>query len=174
MQIKKFKSKFCFPIDMCINSVKETCFSQKYEKWICLILELNSSIIDTVVYSYMCLFSAGTRVQCAGFHSQGPGGVWQACNHAGRCQECLTILCKSGQIKIVSMFVHFSMFVYFCCFCVVHMVWWFLFDWDFEFKSYLKSINTFMSYIKLLLFYMAYLVLMICNNKKYEWNVTWI
>ena len=29
-----FKSKFCFPIDMCINSVKETCFSQKYQKWI--------------------------------------------------------------------------------------------------------------------------------------------
>ena len=29
---------------MCINSVKETCFSQKYQKWICLILELNSSI----------------------------------------------------------------------------------------------------------------------------------
>ena len=29
---------------MCINSVKEIRFSQKYEKWICLILELNSSI----------------------------------------------------------------------------------------------------------------------------------
>ena len=24
---------------MCINSVKETCFSQKYQKWICLIFE---------------------------------------------------------------------------------------------------------------------------------------
>ena len=30
---------------MCINSVKETCFSQNNQKWICLILELNSSII---------------------------------------------------------------------------------------------------------------------------------
>ena len=30
---------------MCINSVKETCFSQKYQQWICLILELNSSIV---------------------------------------------------------------------------------------------------------------------------------
>ena len=29
-----FKSKYCFPIDTCINSVKETCFSQKYQKWI--------------------------------------------------------------------------------------------------------------------------------------------
>ena len=38
------KSKFCFHIYMCINS-KETCFSQKYQKWICLILELNSSIV---------------------------------------------------------------------------------------------------------------------------------
>ena len=26
---------FCFPIDMCINCVKETCFSQRYQKWIC-------------------------------------------------------------------------------------------------------------------------------------------
>ena len=32
---------------MCINSVKETCFSQKYQKWICLIWELNSSILQT-------------------------------------------------------------------------------------------------------------------------------
>ena len=40
-----FKSKFCFPIDMCINSVKETCFSQKYQKWICQVLEINSSIV---------------------------------------------------------------------------------------------------------------------------------
>ena len=33
---------------MCINFVKETCFfSQKYQKWICLILELNSSIVST-------------------------------------------------------------------------------------------------------------------------------
>ena len=30
---------------MGIHSVKETCFSQKYQKWICLILELNSSNI---------------------------------------------------------------------------------------------------------------------------------
>ena len=41
-----FFSKFCFPIDICINSLKETCFSQKYQKWICLILELSSSIVD--------------------------------------------------------------------------------------------------------------------------------
>ena len=31
---------------MCLNSIKETCFSQKYQKWICLIWELNSSIIE--------------------------------------------------------------------------------------------------------------------------------
>ena len=43
-----FKSKFCFPIDMSINSVKETCFSQQSQKWICLILELNSSIINNI------------------------------------------------------------------------------------------------------------------------------
>ena len=39
-----FFSKFCFPIDLCINSVKETCFSQKYQKWIYQVLEINSSI----------------------------------------------------------------------------------------------------------------------------------
>ena len=44
-----FPSKFCFLIDMCINSVKETCFSQKYQKWICSILELNSSIMAEAV-----------------------------------------------------------------------------------------------------------------------------
>ena len=33
---------------MCINSVKETCFSHLYQKWICLILELNSSIVNNV------------------------------------------------------------------------------------------------------------------------------
>ena len=30
---------------MCINSVKETCFSQKYQKWIYQVLEMSSSII---------------------------------------------------------------------------------------------------------------------------------
>ena len=34
---------------MCINSVKETCFSQKYQKWIYQVLEINSSIV------YMCM-----------------------------------------------------------------------------------------------------------------------
>ena len=29
-----FNLNFVFPIDTCINSVKETCFSQKYQKWI--------------------------------------------------------------------------------------------------------------------------------------------
>ena len=51
-----FKSKFCFPIDMCINSVKETCFSQKYQKWIYQVLEINSSIIisDIAHISWLC------------------------------------------------------------------------------------------------------------------------
>ena len=41
-----FLSKFYFPVDMCINSVKETCFShQKYQKWIYQVLEINSSIL---------------------------------------------------------------------------------------------------------------------------------
>ena len=40
-----FKSKFCFPIDMCINYVKETCFSKKYQKWIYQVLEMRSSIV---------------------------------------------------------------------------------------------------------------------------------
>ena len=41
-----FPSKFCFPIDMCINSVKETCFSQKYTKnGFNRFLEINSSIV---------------------------------------------------------------------------------------------------------------------------------
>ena len=30
---------------MCIYSIKETCFSQKKQKWICSILELNSLIV---------------------------------------------------------------------------------------------------------------------------------
>ena len=40
---------------MCISSVKETCFSQKYQKWICLILELNSSLIALRLFN--CLQS---------------------------------------------------------------------------------------------------------------------
>ena len=44
---------------MCINSVKETCFSQKYQKWICLILELNSSIIMLLQYIYIYFFFWG-------------------------------------------------------------------------------------------------------------------
>ena len=55
---KKKKSKFCFPIDMCINSVKETCFTQKYQKWICLILELNSSIDDKFAELRMIILSS--------------------------------------------------------------------------------------------------------------------
>ena len=35
---------------MCINSVKETCFSQKYQKWIYQVLEINSSIIHVVLW----------------------------------------------------------------------------------------------------------------------------
>ena len=34
---------------MCINSVKETCFSQKYQKWIYQVLEMSSSIIEHLV-----------------------------------------------------------------------------------------------------------------------------
>ena len=30
---------------MCINSVKETCFSKKYQKWIYQVLEMSSSIV---------------------------------------------------------------------------------------------------------------------------------
>ena len=30
---------------MCIDSVKETCFSQKYQKWIYQVLEMSSSFI---------------------------------------------------------------------------------------------------------------------------------
>ena len=37
-----------FPIDMCINSVKETRFSQKYQKWIDQVWEINSSIIVNI------------------------------------------------------------------------------------------------------------------------------
>ena len=36
---------------MCINSVKETCFSQKYQKWIYQVLEMSSSIIDGFISS---------------------------------------------------------------------------------------------------------------------------
>ena len=46
-----FISQFCFPIDVCINSVKETCFSQKYQKWIDQVLEINSSIKVEVMTS---------------------------------------------------------------------------------------------------------------------------
>ena len=41
---------FFLPIDMCINSVKETCFSQKYQKWIYLILEINSSFVGAQTF----------------------------------------------------------------------------------------------------------------------------
>ena len=55
-KIHIFKSKFCFPIDMRIKSVKETCFSQKYQKWIYQVLEMSSSIIPNdckIWLSYM-------------------------------------------------------------------------------------------------------------------------
>ena len=31
---------------MCINAVKETCFSQKYQKWIYQVLEMSSSVVN--------------------------------------------------------------------------------------------------------------------------------
>ena len=54
---------------MCINSVKETCFSQKYQKWMCLILELNSSIMfallllssSSSIYQKFDLFYLATK-----------------------------------------------------------------------------------------------------------------
>ena len=42
---------------MCINSVKETCFSQKYQKWIYLILEINSSIVFVIYKLNLILVS---------------------------------------------------------------------------------------------------------------------
>ena len=35
---------------LCINSVKETCFSQKYQKCIYQVLEINSSIVSRAHY----------------------------------------------------------------------------------------------------------------------------
>ena len=45
---------------MCINSVKETCFSQKYQKRIYQVLEINSSIVYVTMvracsYDYVIL-----------------------------------------------------------------------------------------------------------------------
>ena len=45
---------------MCRNSVKETCFSQKYQKWIYQVLEMSSLIVDrhmTICPSYRNLLS---------------------------------------------------------------------------------------------------------------------
>ena len=40
---------------MCINSVKDTCFSQKYKKWIYQVLEMSSSIVKLCKQAFLQL-----------------------------------------------------------------------------------------------------------------------
>ena len=88
---------------MFINSVKETCFSQKYPKWIYLILELLSSIGksklptvtlafvfgDTLALAFVCIFLKG-RINYIFYSDANLPGKFREENQAddhGSCQR---------------------------------------------------------------------------------------
>ena len=80
---------------MCINSAKENCFSQKYQKWICLILEINSSIIPRLEVHRLChrVVYFHERLICV---HEFPKLI---CSHRSSLIPCFCLLSASGLRK---------------------------------------------------------------------------